>query len=80
MLEAKFDLWRGHYEIRVYGLIILPEGLLTQSIKEYGIEYKRVAGCVVNHFLVGYVQGYNAVMKEEIARVFPEEVTRLIRS
>lgn len=80
ILEAKFDLWRGHYEIWVYGYPSFLEPLFAQSLKKYNIEYKRVALCGDDRIVMDYVKGYNGVMEEEIARVFPEEVTRLIRA
>jgi hypothetical protein len=79
MLKVKFDLWRGHYAIMVYGGPFFLELSPALNLKKYGIEYKRVAGCMVDRFVLGYAKGYNAVMEKEIARVFPKEVvTHLI--
>jgi hypothetical protein len=66
MAEAKYDLWRGHYEIRVYGFPGFFEGLHAPMLKRYGISYKRVAGCFINHFVVKYANGYNSIMKKAI--------------
>jgi len=80
MLMAKFDIWRGHYEIRIYGYPSLFEPLMVERLKGYGIEYKRVSEiCSVNYFMHYYVQGYNTVMEEGIAKDFPEEVMHLMK-
>jgi len=67
VLEAKYDLWRGRYEIHGYGLIIgVPSEV--EILNAYGIEYRHVAGCVVNDFIIDSVANYNMVMKAAIKK------------
>jgi len=65
VLEAKYDLWRGRYEIHGYGLLwgVPPQ---IEILKPYGIKYRHVAGCAVNYFIMDSVASYNSVMKVEI--------------
>ena len=66
-LEAEYDLWRGRYEIHGYGLVFgVP--LKIAALKSYGVEYRQVAGCVVNDFIIESVAAYNATMKKAIKR------------
>ena len=68
-LSARCDLIRGHYEIRTYGLhfptVFMEDFKVLES---YGVAYRRVAGCVVNDFVIESVEGYNSVMKEAIGK------------
>ena len=67
VLEAKYDLWRERYEIHGYGLIIgVPSEV--DILNAYGIEYRHVAGCVVNDFIIDSVANYNLVMKAAIKK------------
>jgi len=67
VLEAKYDLWRGRYEIHGYGLIYgVP--LNVEILNAHGIEYKHVAGCVVNDYIIVSVANYNLVMKAAIKK------------
>jgi hypothetical protein len=68
MLEAKYDIWRGHYEIRGYGLHYSFASPYVEDLNSYGIEYRPVAGCVVDDFIIDSVASYNATMKETIMR------------
>ena len=75
MAEAKYDLWGGHYEIRVYGHpSCFDEGYAKRLKDEYGIIQNRAAHCIVNRFVVERVYGYNSVMKKAILETFHEEV------
>ena len=76
VLEAKFDLWRGRYEIHGYGLLwfIPPE---IEALKPYGIEYRHVAGCVINDFIIESVAAYNVTMLHAINRDFDIEIEHL---
>ena len=67
ILEAKYDLLRGRYEIHGYGLI-LTEPLHAPILEKHGIQYRHVAGCMINGFIIDSVASYNFVMKEAIAR------------
>ena len=65
ILEARYDIWQGHYEIRYAGLQF---GEVTQAkiLSTYGIAYRRAAGCMINDFIIDSVGGYNAIMEEAI--------------
>lgn len=77
ILEAKYDLWRGRYEIHGYGLILWepPE---IQILKGYGIEYRHVAGCVVDGFIIDSVAAYNSTMKRAIKEDKGVDVDKLL--
>jgi len=67
VLEAKYDLWRGRYEIHGYGLIIgVPSEV--EILIAHGIKYRHVAGCVVNDFSIVSVGNYNLMMKAAIKK------------
>lgn len=65
ILEAKYDLLRGRYEIHGYGLFLgmPPE---AETLNAHGIKYRHVAGCVINDFIIDSVAYYNLVMKSAI--------------
>lgn len=65
ILDAKYDLWRGRYEIHGYGLL-WGEPPQVEILKAYGIKYRHVAGCMVNDFILDSVSSYNSVMKVAI--------------
>jgi len=67
VLEAKYDLWRGRYEIHGYGLKI-GAASNVEYLNAQGIEYRHVAGCVVNEFVIISVANYNLVMKAAIKK------------
>lgn len=67
VLEARWDLWRGRYELHGYGLF-LGEPYGFKELKQYGIEYRLVAGCVVNGFIIDNVAAYNATMISAIRK------------
>ncbi len=76
-LEAKYDLWKGRYEIRTYGL----QGtfaLDASILKANGIDYVQFAGCMVNNFIIRYVAGYNFVMAKAIKRDLEIDVKKLL--
>jgi hypothetical protein len=64
-LEAEYDYRRGHYEIHGYGRVNgdSPE---VEGLRQYGIRYRQVAGCVVDDFIVMRVAGYNTTMIKAI--------------
>lgn len=66
-LEAKYDIWRGRYEIHGYGLFlgVPPE---FKILNAYGIKYRHVSGCVVNDFIMDSVGEYNSVMSRAIKK------------
>ena len=77
ILEAKIDLWRGRYEIHGYGLIFHAP-YEFDALNHYGIEYRHVAGCVVNDFIIESVAAYNATMKNAIKKDLNVDVDRIL--
>jgi len=72
---AKFDLARGHYEVKTYGLASGWSPHHAALLWErYRIEKRAVAGCVVDDALEGYVKAYDAVVKAEMDRRFKHDV------
>jgi hypothetical protein len=75
MVEATYNVWRGHYEVKIYGDPRFFDEDYAKKIKErYGISHKVVAGCMVNRNLIEYVYGYNYVMKKAIFKTFGEDI------
>jgi hypothetical protein len=61
-IVAQYDVARGHYRVLLYGLPPLGFPEYARIMQErYGIEYLKVAGCVVSSSLMAYAEGYNAV-------------------
>lgn len=77
--EARRDIARGIRKIKAHGLPnewIGEFGLLLE--KRCGARMDPVAGCVVTEQLENEVEGYNAVMAEELRRRFgPDILDRL---
>jgi hypothetical protein len=66
-LQARYDLARGHYRIKSYGLDpFLSYRDYYDTFQAHGIELVAVAGCVVDNFIIANVAAYNAVMREAI--------------
>ena len=65
VLEAKYDIRQGHYEIRYAGLQF-NEVTQAKVLNAFGIAYRRAAGCMINDFIKNSVAGYNAIMEEAI--------------
>lgn len=78
-LTAKYDLWKGRYSIQTYGLHY-PQIFATEAktLRGYGIDYVRVAGCVVNDFIIEEVAAYNLVMKKAIKGDLGIDVDKLL--
>lgn len=78
-LNAQYDLWKGRYAIKTYGLHY-PQIFATEAktLKGYGIDYVLVAGCVVNDFIIENVAAYNFVMKKAIKRDLGVNVDKLL--
>ena len=76
MLEARYDLWRGRYQIQGYGLF-LGEPAWVHTLYLYGIEYRHVAGCVVNDFIIDKVALYNKTMETAIKRDLSVDVSKI---
>jgi hypothetical protein len=67
MLMAHLDNARGHYEVKVYGCLLMPPDEEEQFSKyaqllngRYGVDLHPVAGCVVTWQLKQYCSGYNS--------------------
>jgi hypothetical protein len=61
-LAAWADHARGHLEVKVYGEPCPWDHAYARLLKErYGVEFNRVAYCVVTPGLVSYVRGYNSI-------------------
>jgi hypothetical protein len=68
---ARFDVWRGHFEVQTYGLPVewLPE--YQRLLRErYGIQLRPVAGCIVPEELVAYVDAYDSILSNAIEKKF----------
>jgi hypothetical protein len=74
-MEAARDIGAGKLIIRTYGEPIVgyyPDKEILA--KDYGVELKAVAGCVVSEELVENVRGYNEAQQAEIERRFGEGI------
>lgn len=76
VLEAKYDLYRGRYEVHGYGLLWGPPPQI-EILKPYGIKYRHVAGCAINYFIMDSVASYNSVMKVAIKKDLGFDVDKL---
>jgi hypothetical protein len=74
-LAARFDLARGRYRILNFGL---PPGWLSEYARllrdGYGVELDPVAGCVVSHQLVSYVEAYDNVSATAAIRKYWHDI------
>jgi hypothetical protein len=72
---ARFDVARGHYEVQEIGLAAPWRPQSATLLRErYGVEHRRVAGCVVTESLNSYVAAYNGVMRAAAQRKFGHDV------
>jgi hypothetical protein len=74
-MAARSDIRRGHYRILSYGLppSWLPD--YARLLKErYGVELRPVAGCIVSHGLISYVDSYDEISAAAIIRKFGRDV------
>jgi hypothetical protein len=74
---ARFDVWRGHYKILLYGL---PPSWRTEYVhllkERYGIETSTVALCIVSNGLVSYVNNYDTVISAGANEKFGHDIFR----
>jgi hypothetical protein len=70
--DAERDVREGRLIYEIYGGPPAPwEGGWKKVLADkYQIQLKSVAGCVVNHSIVGHARGYNEVAGAEIDRKF----------
>jgi hypothetical protein len=75
MLAAYLDHSRGHYEVQTYGFPAEWRHEYARLLRErYGVELNAVAGCVVSHDLVAYVDGYNAASRRLLTARFGSDI------
>lgn len=67
MLEAWQDLSRGHHEIQGYGLT-RGTPAWVYSLDLHGINYRHVADCLVNAYVIEKVASYNETMEIAIKK------------
>jgi hypothetical protein len=74
-IDAHTDLAFGHYKIMGYGL---PgperEGYVRLLHARYGIEFEKLADCIVSESLVNYANSYNAVSVAAIKNKFGNDI------
>jgi hypothetical protein len=74
-ITARFDVWRGHYEVRVYGLPPVWRSEYARLLKnQYGIETHTVAFCIVSETLRSYADSYDDVSSAAANRKFGRDV------
>jgi len=72
---ARYDIYRGHYEVQGYGLPDPWRPEYTRLLQErYGIKFRTVALCIVSRTLVAYVDSYDSVSTAAINRKFGHDV------
>ncbi|MBL9199217.1 MAG: hypothetical protein JNL39_01870 [Opitutaceae bacterium] len=78
-LEAAEDLRSGKVILLGYGLVY-PWHAELQEIwrRDYGVEFRDLAGCIVTDSLVKYVAGYNEVMHADIVARFGAEISTTV--
>lgn len=76
MAMAWWDGLRGRDVIKVYGMIGGPARQEYERLlgARYGVEFDRVAGCVVTTELVEYADGYNRVSMPQIRAKWGKDV------
>jgi hypothetical protein len=73
-LDARYDLWRGHYAVHTYGLD-LSGGEYARILRDrYGIETHIDAFCVVSKEQISYADGYNKLSRAAANRKFGHDV------
>lgn len=78
-LEASYDLWRDHYEIRTYSHRKSHEASYRGLLKPYGIMYRRVSISAFNPFTTNHLMAYNRTMKKAIRSDLGLDVESLLR-
>ena len=65
---AQKDIKNGLLKLETYGYPTPSRIDYKAVLQEYDIELITVAGCVINNQIIGYSEGYNFTMREEIKR------------
>jgi|SRR5271154_1361304 len=74
-LSARFDVWRGHYNVLAYGLPSPWRPEYAKLLRERcGIEVHTVAFCIVSETLRTYADGYNEVSAAAANHKFGHDV------
>ena len=75
LLAARFDVWRGHYEIKKYGLIRAPLPIYSRILKErYNIKCPEASSCMVTESEIAFKNAYNSVSVPAITNHFGKDV------
>ena len=82
---ARLDWWRGHREIKLYGLPSDDRPRFLSLLRSrYGVRANEVALCTVSHNLVAYADAYNDVvwmrLKEEYGHDVVAELSHDLES
>jgi hypothetical protein len=74
-LSARFDVWRGHYGVLLYGLPGPWRPEYAKLLRErYGIEIDTIALCIVSETSRAYADSYNQVSAAAVNRKFGHDV------
>lgn len=76
-IQARYDIWKGRYEIHGYGFPIGGCPIDINFLKKHGIEYRHVAGCVVDDFIIKSTRSYNLIMNKAIKKDLGIELSQL---
>jgi hypothetical protein len=72
---AHWDWWRGHKEIKLYGLPLPSRPQFTALLEaRYGVRANPVALCIVSRSLADYADAYNRVMRTRLQRRYGRDV------
>jgi hypothetical protein len=78
-LHARFDLWRSHYAIHTYGLILEGREYARILKDRYGIETHDDALCIVSEAQISYANNYNKLSIAAADHKFGHDVFRECR-
>ena len=70
MVQAKIDIWRGHYEIRACSFHYHPERL-AERYERIGVEYRSAVDDPSDSAGLKRMLGYNSVMWKAIRKKYP---------
>jgi hypothetical protein len=67
MIEARYHIWRNHYEIKTYGYRFGDRDYI-EMLKHHGISHVKISDCDVNEPLKDYITHYNSIMRDAVWR------------
>lgn len=73
-LQARYDLWRGHYAIHTYGLSLSGREYARILKDRYGIETHVDAFCIVSESQRAFADNYNKLSTAAAERKFGHDV------